>query len=68
MKACNFIKKTPTRVFSSEICKILKNINFEEHLRPTASVYKMTACLSLFVKLSISVLTQSLSVRKLLEK
>ena len=63
-----YYKETPTRVFSSEICKILKNIYFEEHLRTTASVYKMTACLSLLVKLSISILTQSLSVRKLLGK
>ena len=32
------LKKTPTQVFSSEICKILKNTYFEEHLRTTTSI------------------------------
>ena len=31
---------TPTRVFSSEYCKIFKNTYFEEHLRTAASVTK----------------------------
>ena len=37
LKACNFIKKTPTQFFSDEICKIVKNTYFEEHLQTTAS-------------------------------
>ena len=37
LKACNFIKKTPTQVFSCEIREIFKNNYFEEHLRTTAS-------------------------------
>ena len=30
--AANFIKKTPTQVFSCEYCEIFKNTYFEEHL------------------------------------
>ena len=30
-------KKTSIQVFSSEVCKIFKNINFEEHLQTIAS-------------------------------
>ena len=38
LRAWNFIlKKTPTEVFSCEICEIFKNIYFEEHLRTTTS-------------------------------
>ena len=33
----NFIKETPTQVFSSEFCEIFKNIIFKEQLRETAS-------------------------------
>ena len=32
LRVCNFIKKTPTLVFSSKICEIFKNNYFEEHL------------------------------------
>ena len=32
LQACNFIKNTPTQVFSSEYCEIFKNTYFEEHL------------------------------------
>ena len=32
IQACNFIKKPPAQVFSSEICEIFKNNCFEEHL------------------------------------
>ena len=36
----NFLKKeTPTQVFSSEYCKILKNTYFQKHLRTAASSY-----------------------------
>ena len=35
-QACNFIKKPPAQVFSSEICEIFKNNCFEEHLWTTA--------------------------------
>ena len=35
--ACNFIeKKTQAPVFSSKICEIFKNTNFEEYLRMTS--------------------------------
>ena len=34
-----YLKKTPTQVFSCEICEILKTAYFEEHLQMTASVY-----------------------------
>ena len=40
LQACNFlnfIKRTPTLVISCEVCKIFKNIYFEEHLSTTAS-------------------------------
>ena len=37
-EACTFIKKeTLTQVFSCEICEVLKNIVFIEHLRTAAS-------------------------------
>ena len=36
LKACNFIKKN-SQFFSDEICKIVKNTYFEEHLQTTAS-------------------------------
>ena len=36
--ACNYIKKeTPAQMFSCELCEIIKNIFFTEHLRVTAS-------------------------------
>ena len=37
LQAWNFIKKTPTQVFSCEISEIIKNNYFEEHLGKTAS-------------------------------
>ena len=41
-QACNFIKKeTLTQVFSCEFCEISKNIFFTEHLRTTASVFRI---------------------------
>ena len=33
------LKKTPTQVFSCEICEIFKNTYFEEHQRTTASLF-----------------------------
>ena len=36
-RAYNFIKKTPTEVFSCNIYEIFKNTYFEEHLQTTAS-------------------------------
>ena len=33
LKACSFIKKTPTQVFSCEYCEIFKKPFFIEHLR-----------------------------------
>ena len=39
LKDWNFIKKTPTQVFSCEMCKTFKNVYTEEHLRTTASDY-----------------------------
>ena len=38
---CNFIKKTPAQVFSSEFCEVFKSSFFKQHLRATA-------CKSLF--------------------
>ena len=32
-KACNFIKKTPTQMFSCAYCEFFKNSVFIEHLR-----------------------------------
>ena len=41
LQPCNFIKKkTPTQLFSSEYCEILKNPYFEEHLRMAPSVIR----------------------------
>ena len=37
LRACNFIKVTPTQVLSCEICKFFKNNYFEEHLWVSAS-------------------------------
>ena len=37
LQAYNFLKETPTDVFSCEICDIFKNTYFEKHLRRTAS-------------------------------
>ena len=36
LQGCNFTK-TPTQVFSCEICQIVKVTHFEEHLKTTAS-------------------------------
>ena len=36
LKACNYIKETPTQVFSCEYYKIFKNTYFEKHLRAAA--------------------------------
>ena len=36
-KACTFIKKTTSQMFSCEYCEISKNTYFEEHLRMAAS-------------------------------
>ena len=42
LEVCNFTKKEPlTQVFSSDFCKILKNIFFTEQLRVTASDTRM---------------------------
>ena len=41
--ACNFIKKTPTQVFSREVCKIFKNNFFTEPLPVTASFCPVAA-------------------------
>ena len=38
---CWTLIKTPTQVFSCEICGIFKNIYFEEHLRKTAYNFVM---------------------------
>ena len=37
LKACNFIKETPTQVVFCEYCEIFKNTYFEEHLQMAAS-------------------------------
>ena len=37
LRACNFVKETPTQMLSCEICEIFKNSYFEEHLWTTAS-------------------------------
>ena len=39
LKACNFIKETPTQVFSCEIWEIFKNTYFAEDLQTTASEF-----------------------------
>ena len=36
-KACTFIKKTTSQMFSCEYCEISKNTYFEEHLHTAAS-------------------------------
>ena len=37
--ACNYIKKeTPAQMFSCQLCEIIKNIFFTEHLRATGGV------------------------------
>ena len=36
------LKESPTKVFSCEICEILKSIYLEEHLQTTASVLTLT--------------------------
>ena len=41
-KVADLEKETPTQVFSSQYCKILKNAYFEEHLRTAASVDSFT--------------------------
>ena len=38
----NFIKKTPTQVFSCKYCEIFKNTYLKEHLRITASTSFVT--------------------------
>ena len=38
--SCNFIKKTPTKVFSSEVSEIFKNTFFYRTPPVAASVYK----------------------------
>ena len=38
LQGCNVTKKkTPTQVFSCDICEIVKNIYFEEHLQTITS-------------------------------
>ena len=37
-QVCHFTKKTPTQMFSCEICEIFKNTYFEEHLPTDASI------------------------------
>ena len=37
LQPIDFIKETPTQVFSCEYCEILKSIYFEKHLQTTAS-------------------------------
>ena len=37
IQVCNFLKETPTQVFSCEICQMFKNNYFEEHLRTVTS-------------------------------
>ena len=39
LQACNFIKKTPTHVFSCEIRVIFNSTYFIEHLRSTACAF-----------------------------
>ena len=39
LRPATLFKKTPTQVFSCEICEILMSTYFEEHLRTAASVY-----------------------------
>ena len=39
LKGCNFIKNSPTQMFSYEYCEIFNNTYFEEHLRTAASVH-----------------------------
>ena len=42
--ACNFIKKeAPAQMFSYELCKILNNTYFEEHLRTAASTFSFSS-------------------------
>ena len=38
LQTCNYLKKTPTPVFSCKCSKIFKNTQFEEHLRTADSV------------------------------
>ena len=44
-----YIKRTPTQVFSCEICKIFRNTYFREHLSKTAHVYNGTIFLCTMV-------------------
>ena len=37
LQTCNLLKKIPTKMFSSEYCKIFKKTYFEEHLLTAAS-------------------------------
>ena len=39
----SLLKKTPTPVFSSEICSVFKEIHFVEHLRTTAPIFSETS-------------------------
>ena len=37
LRACNFIKETPTQVFSCEFCQLFKNIYLIEDLQTVGS-------------------------------
>ena len=38
-----YYKETPTQVFSFEICNIIKNPYFEEHVQTTASIHSFNS-------------------------
>ena len=49
-EACNFIKKdTLVQVFSCELCEIVKNTFFTEHIWATASGISLTNTVMLFL-------------------
>ena len=39
LRLATSLKKTPTQMFSGEICEDFKNPYFEEHLQMAASIY-----------------------------
>ena len=39
--SATLFKETPTQMFFSEICKIFKNIYFEEYLRTTYTYFRI---------------------------
>ena len=51
LKACNFIKDTPTQVFSCEYFKIFKNIFFDRALLVAVPVFTSHSLLSTSYKL-----------------